>query len=181
MRKISRPLFAAVLAVMLLGAACGPMPPARTTTVEFVDVERYLGTWYEVGSVKQFFSFGLVNTKAEYSLRPDGKIRVENSGRYFTADGLESRIVGSAVPVDSSNARLSVSFAEFNPGTPPGNYWIVDLDPDYQWAIVSDPTGSSGFLLTRSRSVSSEFYAELIQRAAAAGVNVSNLTPTPQL
>lgn len=172
------PLLALVVAV---GVACAPMAPPRTTTVDQVDVERYLGTWYEVGSVKQFFSIGLVNTKAQYSLRSDGLIRVENSGRYFAPFGPESRIVGSAAPVDESNARLNVSFAGTATPTPPGNYWIVDLDDDYQWAIVSDPTGQSGFLLTRERSVSDEFYAELVQRARDAGVNTSNLTRTPQL
>ena len=52
-----------------------------------VDVDSYLGTWYEVGSVKQFFSIGLVNTKAVYSLNADGSIRVENSGNYFVDNG----------------------------------------------------------------------------------------------
>jgi lipocalin len=182
MRTLRRPVLLAVALVgVLTAAACAPMGPPATTTVAAVDVERYLGTWYELGSVKQFFSFGLVNTQADYSLLPDGSIRVENSGNYFTADGPESRIVGSAVPVDTSNARLNVSF--FGPATNqgPGNYWIVDLDADYRWAIVSDPTGTSGFILSRTRSVSPELYAELVQRAAAKGVNTSALTPTPQL
>lgn len=178
LRSLTAPL-AALVGALLLGA-CTTMPP-RTTTVEFVDIERYLGTWYEVGSVKQFFSIGLVNTTAQYSLNPDGSIRVENSGRYFTANGIESRIVGSAVPVDTSNARLNVSFSGFNSANPPGNYWIVDLDPDYRWAIVSDPTGTSGFLLSRTRTVSDELYQELLERAAARGVNAAAITPTAQL
>jgi lipocalin len=180
-RVVRLPLVALVSLLAVVAAACAPMAPPRTTTVDRVDVERYLGTWYEVGSVKQFFSIGLVNTKAEYSLRPDGLIRVENSGRYFAPFGPESRIVGSAAPVDASNARLNVSFVGTATPTPPGNYWIVDLDDDYRWAIVSDPTGQSGFLLSRERTVSDELYAELVQRAQAAGVNTSNLTPTPQL
>jgi lipocalin len=185
MRKFMNVVLAPVVlcALALTAVACAMPPPLTpvTSTVGSVDVDRYVGTWYEVGSVKQFFSIGLVNTRADYSLRPDGTIRVENSGRYFTADGFESRIVGTAVPVDASNARLNVSFTGSASATPPGNYWIVDLDPDYQWAIVSDPTGLSGFLLTRSRTISEELYAELVQRAGDAGVNVSNLTPTPQL
>ncbi len=172
-----RTLLLAPLAVVL--ASCAAIPPA-TSTVASVDVERYLGTWYEVGSVKQFFSFGLVNTTANYSLLPDGSIRVENSGNYFTADGPESRIVGSARPVDATNARLDVSFTGPSGGNPPGNYWIVDLDADYRWAIVSDPTGTSAFLLSRTRSVSPELYGELVDRAAAKGVDVTNLTPTEQ-
>jgi len=177
-RTVLLPVVALVTAVAV---ACAPMPPPRTTTVEQVDVERYLGTWFEVGSVKQFFSIGLVNTTAEYTLRPDGLIRVENSGRYFAPFGPESRIVGSAAPVDESNARLNVSFLGTATPNPPGNYWIVDLDEDYRWAIVSDPTGQSGFLLSRERKVSDELYAELVQRARDAGVITSNLTRTPQL
>lgn len=166
---------------VLLGTACAPMSPPRTSTVDSVDVERYLGTWYELGSVKQFFSAGLVNTRADYSLLPSGAIGVRNTGRYFAANGPQSQIVGTAVPVDSSNARLNVSFTGSNSATPPGNYWIVDLDPDYRWAIVSDPTGRSGFILSRDRAVTDVFYDELLQRAAAKGVDVANLTRTPQL
>ncbi len=180
-RYLRTALLPLVALVAMTAAACAPMGPTATTTVDSVDVERYLGTWYELGSVKQFFSIGLVNSTAEYSLLPSGNIRVENTGRYFFANGPVSNIVGSAVPVDGSNARLNVSFTGSNSATPPGNYWIVDLDPDYQWAIVSDPSGESGFILSRDRQVSDAFYGELVARAAAKGVNTTNLTVTPQL
>ena len=152
--------------IVLGDAAAVVLAPAP-----LVDVDRYLGTWYEVGSVKQFFSLGLVNTKAVYSLNDDGSIRVENSGNYFVNNGPKSTIVGVALPVDPSNNKLNVSFFGFPASAdPPGNYWIVDLDPDYQWAIVSDSTGSSGFLLTRSPVVSDELYQELLNRASVKGV-----------
>ena len=144
-----------------------------------VDVNNYLGTWYEVGSVKQFFSIGLVNTKAVYTLNPDGSIRVENSGDYFFDKGPESSIVGSAVPVDPANNKLNVSFLGSASRTPPGNYWIVDLASDYSWAIVTDSTGTSGFLLSRTPTVSDEFYQELLDRASVKGVNAT-ITPTRQ-
>jgi lipocalin len=168
-----------IVPVVLTLAACTMAPPV-TTTVPSVDVSRYLGTWYEVGSVKQFFSVGLVNTTANYSLLPDGTIRVENSGNYFSATGPESRIVGSAVPVDASNARLNVSFSGFNSADPPGNYWVVDLDPDYRWAVVSDPTGTTAFLLSRTKVVSPALYQELLDRAAAKGVQTGGISPTEQ-
>jgi lipocalin len=177
----SRRLLLAVLApVLAVAVACAPMAPARTTTVPFVDVDRYLGTWYEVGSVKQFFSIGLVNTTAEYSLLPNGWIRVVNRGDFLVPGGPLAAIEGTAVPVDDTNARLNVSFSGSNSAQGPGNYWIVDLDPDYQWAIVSDPTGSSGFLLTRTKFVSPELYQELLDRAAAKGVNAGGITRTQQ-
>jgi len=150
-----------------------------------VDVNDYLGTWYEVGSVKQFFSIGLVNTTAVYSLNPDGSIKVENSGNYFFDNGPESTIVGSALPVDPSNNKLNVSFLFPATANPPGNYWIVDLSPDYSeldpngWAIVSDPTGFSGFLLSRTPIVSDRLYQELLDRASVKGVR-GWITPTRQ-
>ena len=144
-----------------------------------VDVDEYLGTWYEVGSVKQFFSIGLVNTKAVYSLNPDGSIKVANSGNYFFNNGPKSTIVGSALPVDPTNNKLNVRFFGPPSANPPGNYWIVDLDPDYQWAIVSDRSGSTGFLLSRTPIVSDDFYQELLDRASVKGVH-GRITPTRQ-
>ena len=170
-----------VMSIAVLAAGCAPAGPARTTTVASVDVARYGGTWFEIASVKQFFSIGLVNTRAEYSALPDGSIKVVNTGRYFTKDGFLSTITGTAVPVDSSNARLNVSFTRSNSSQLPGNYWIVDLDPNYQWAIVSDPTGLSCFLLSRTSTVSSGLRADLLARATAKGVDISNVTVTPQL
>ncbi|VEG51310.1 Lipocalin family protein [Mycolicibacterium aurum] len=144
-----------------------------------VDLGRYLGTWYEVGSVKQFFSIGLVNTTAVYGLNPDGSIKVENSGNYFVNNGPKATIVGSALPVDADNNKLNVRFFGAASARPPGNYWIVDLDPDYQWAVVTDPTGFSGFLLTRDPIVSADFYQELLDRASVNGVK-GRITPTRQ-
>ncbi len=144
-----------------------------------VDLSRYLGTWYEVGSVKQFFSIGLVNTKAVYGLNADGSIKVENSGNYFFNNGPQSTIVGTALPVDPANNKLNVSFFGPASATPPGNYWIVDLAPDYSWAIVSDSRGRTGFLLSRTPTVSDELYQELLDRASVKGVN-RLITPTRQ-
>ncbi|BBX67051.1 lipocalin family protein [Mycolicibacterium psychrotolerans] len=144
-----------------------------------VDLDSYLGTWFEVGSVKQFFSIGLVNTKAVYSPNLDGSIKVENSGNYFFDNGPESTIEGAALPVDPSNNKLNVTFFGKPKANPPGNYWIVDLDPNYQWAIVSDRSGLTGFLLTREQTVSDAFYQELLDRASVYGVR-GRITPTRQ-
>lgn len=160
---------------LVLGEAAGVVlapPPV-------VDLDRYLGTWFEVGSVKQFFSIGLVNTTAVYSLNPDGSIKVENSGNYFFNNGPKSTIVGSALPINDANNKLNVAFFGSASTRPPGNYWIVDLDPDYGWAVVTDPTGFSGFLLSRDPIVSDEFYQELLDRASVYGVK-NRITPTRQ-
>ena len=164
--------------VLALGAtACQPTGPS---TVAYVDPARYAGTWYEIASVKQFFSIGLVGTTATYTVQSDGTIGVVNAGRYLSKSGPVSRISGSAAPVDPTNARLNVSFTGSPATTGAGNYWIVDLDPDYRWAIVSDPTGQTGYLLTRSKTVSDAVRAELYAKAKAKGVNTSLMTDTSQ-
>jgi lipocalin len=156
------------------GATTLPAPPP-------VDVEKYSGLWYEQGSVKQFFAIGLVNTTATYTPQPDGTIKVENAGNYFGPNGPQSTITGSAVPVNSpTNTRLDVGFFFGQPKPKePGNYWIIDYDPSYKWAIVSDSTFSSGYILTRDQFISADEYDALVARAKQLGVT-GRITPTQQ-
>ena len=158
--------------------------PAVTTPVapssDPVDPAQFAGTYYEQGSVKQFFSIGLVNTQATYSLNPDGTIKVQNSGNYFVNRGPKSSIVGSAVPVNETNTALNVGFFGSSPSAnPPGNYTILANAPDYSWVIVSDPSGQSGYILTRDKNISPQQYQELLTRARSLGVR-GNITPTVQ-
>ena len=150
------------IAMGLATAATLPAPPP-------VNVDRYAGTWYEQGSVRQFFSIGLVNTTATYT--PQGaSIKVENSGNYFFNNGPMVSITGAAVPVNAANTRLNVGFG----GTPgdeePGNYWILDYAPDYSWAIVSDPSLVTGYILTRQKVVTDEYYQSLLSLAKLLGI-----------
>jgi lipocalin len=156
------------------GATTLPAPPP-------VDVEQYAGTWYEQGSVKQFFAIGLVNTKAVYTPQTDGTIKVENSGNYFGPNGPESNITGAAVAVNSpTNTRLNVGFGFGDPNNrEPGNYWIIDYAPDYSWAIVSDPSYRSGYILTREKFISEAEYNKLLARATQLGIT-GRITPTEQ-
>lgn len=153
------------------GATTLPAPPPVTVDPTLPPDQNYLGTWYEQGSVRQFFSVGLVNTEAQYSLNSDGTIRVQNSGNYFGPDGPPVSIVGSAVPVNAFNTRLNVGFFFGQPAAAgAGNYWILDYADDYSWAIVSDPSGFSGFILTRAQTISDAEYDDLVSRARQLGV-----------
>lgn len=164
-----------------------PRPPASAPVAPIpvvpasdpVDPAQFAGTYYEQGSVKQFFSIGLVNTKAVYSLNPNGTIRVENSGNYLFNRGLRSSIVGSAVPVNDTNTALNVGFGATPSAAPPGNYTILAYAPDYNWVIVSDPSGQSGYILTRDKNISPQQYRQLLAQARALGVR-GNITPTVQ-
>lgn len=158
------------------GATTLPAPPP-------VDVTIYANSqpWYEQGSVKLPFAWGLVNTKAVYTLNPDGTVKVENSGNYFGPNGPQSSITGKAVPINSpTNTRLNVGFGFGTPSSDePGNYWILDYAPDYSWVIVSDPRGFSGYILTRDQQISSDEYNALVARAQQLGVS-GRITPTKQ-
>jgi lipocalin len=156
------------------GATTLPAPPP-------VDIAQYSGKWYEQGSVKMFFSLGLVNTTATYTPQPDGTVKVENAGNYFGPNGPSSTITGSAVPVTGSeNTRLNVGFFFGQPNADnPGNYWILDYAPDYAWAIVGDANGTAGYILTREQQISPEEYDALVARAYQLGVK-RNITPTAQ-
>ena len=164
------------------GSTTLPAPP-------LVDVNQFAGTWYEQGSVKQGSSIGLVNTTMKYTPNyeelPGGTsvlidITVENSGT-FGPDGPEWKITGSAVPVNAVNTRLSVNFSGAPSTDEPGNSWILDYAPDYSWAIISDPTGTSGTILTRDQFPSEDEaeYNALVARAYQLGVK-GTITPTAQ-
>jgi lipocalin len=152
------------------GVTALPAPPP-------VDIPQYAGTWYEQGSVKQSNTIGLVSVTQIFTPEPDF-IGVEYSGTYGP-DGPERTDTGSAVPVNAANTRFSVDFSGAPNTDEPGNYWILDYAPDYSWAIVSDPTGSSGTILTRDQVIPEGEYNALVSRAYQLGVR-GTITPTAQ-
>jgi lipocalin len=153
------------------GVTTLPAPPP-------VDIAQYLGTWYEQGSVKQPTTMQLVNVTAVYTPQPDSTIELKNSGNY-DPDGSAWETTGSAVSVNAANTRLNVSFSGQPTRDEPGNYWILDYAPDYSWAIVSDPAGTSGSILTRDQVIPEAEYTALLSRAYQLGVR-GTITPTAQ-
>jgi len=135
-----------------------------------VDPSQFAGTYYEQGSVKQFFSLGLVNTQATYTLNPDGTIKVQNSGNYLVPRGLGVNIIGKAVPVNDLNTALHVSFGPFDSAPNTDNYTIIARASDYSWVLVSDPTGFSGYVLTRDQFISPQEYHQLVSESRSLGV-----------
>jgi lipocalin len=160
-----------------VAAAAVPVVPSSVP----VDPAQFAGTYYEQGSVKQFFSIGLVNTSATYTVNPDGTLGVQNSGNYFFNRGPKSSIVGSAVPVNADNTALNVGFSPFGKpsANPPGNYTILYHAPDYSYVIVSDPSYRSGYVLTRSKTVSPQEYQQLVDQARSLGIT-GRITTTKQ-
>jgi len=146
----------------------------ETQVVESVDLQRYLGKWYEIATIPQRFQLGCTNVTTEYTLNPNGTVKVVNSCR---KEGQFKQVVGRAKIVPgSNNAKLKVSF--FRPFW--GDYWIVGLDADYQWAIVSNAKGTTCWILSRTPELADELYDGIVEQCRAKGIAVGQLLKTPQ-
>jgi apolipoprotein D and lipocalin family protein len=142
-----------------------------------VDLDRYLGTWYEIASYPAWFQRGCTAVTAHYSLRDDGLIRVVNSCNKGALDGKLKQSTGRAKVVEgSANAKLKVSF--FGPFW--GDYWVVDLDPEYRWAVVGVPSRKYLWILSRTRSMDEALYQEIVGRLQAKGYDEARLVRTLQ-
>jgi len=172
-------------ALVLAGPAFSAEARAETdpATVAAVDLERYQGTWFELGRLPFRFQRQCVSdVTAEYTLRADGRVDVVNS--CVKADGTVDRAKGIArvASRDGSNSKLEVRFApaflSFISAVW-GDYWILDLAPDYSTVLVGTPDRKYLWVLARSADVDGERYAALLARAAALGFDVDRVVPTP--
>jgi len=154
-----------------------PTDPAPLRTVNHVDLTRYVGTWYEIASYPQRFQKGCTATAAVYTLRADGKIQIVNRCHRDSLDGRETIARGRARIVDrQTNAKLKVSF--FWPFW--GDYWIIDLDPDYRYAVVGHPNRKYLWILSRTRTMDPLVYSGILERLTAQGYDVARLQLTLQ-
>lgn len=120
-------------------------------TVKYVDLKKYVGLWYEVAKIPNSFQDQCIkNTTAKYTLTEDGEIKVTNS--CIDEDGEVDDASGVVRVVDKkSNSKLEVSFVSFLGWRPFwGDYWIIGLDENYQWAIVGTPNRKYGWVLSRT-------------------------------
>ncbi len=133
---------------------------AQLQTVASVDLNRYVGKWYEIARYPNRFEKACVaDVTANYTLRKDGKIEVINSCR--RADGEIKSSKGSAKIADKqTKAKLRVTF--FWPFY--GNYWIIDLDPEYRYAVVSEPRRDYLWILSRTPQLDPAVYEGIVAR-----------------
>ncbi len=154
-------------------AETGKTPPA---VVNRVDLERYAGKWFEVARYPNRFQKDCVaDTTATYTLRKDGKIEVLNS--CAKKDQKTKTARGTAKVADSrSNAKLKVTF--FWPFS--GDYWIIDLDSGYRYAVVGEPNRKYLWILSRTPQLESQQYERILGTIRAAGYDPDKLIKTPQ-
>jgi apolipoprotein D and lipocalin family protein len=150
---------------------------ALLEVVPSVDLTRYAGKWYEIARLPNRFQRDCAgNTTATYTLRPDGKITVLNECR--TADGRRKSATGTARVADprGPNAKLKVTF--FWPFS--GKYWIIDLDPEYRWAVVGEPRRDYLWILSREPRLDAALYQQIVERAKQRGFAIEKLLKTRQ-
>lgn len=150
---------------------------AETKTVEYVDLNRYLGDWYEIASIPQVFSKDCFCTRAQYGLRDDQKISVYNTCNKESVTGDLSEATGVAKVADKkTNAKLKVSF-----GYPFwADYWIIGLDTDYRYAVVSNKRGTTLWILSRTPTLETSLLTEALTTATNNGIDITKLTYTTQ-
>lgn len=121
--------------------------------VAALDVERYLGRWYEIARFPNRFEKGCEGVTAEYARREDGRISVLNTCRIGAPDGEVKSAEGQAKVVGPG--KLSVTFVPWLPFAR-GDYWVLYLDAAYTLAVVGAPRGTTGWILARTPSISPE-------------------------
>jgi lipocalin len=145
--------------------------------VEYVDVARYMGTWFEIAKFPQRFEKGLVGVTANYTLLPNGRVRVLNSGYEEDFNGILKTAKGKAWVIDNrTNAKLKVSF--FWPFA--GNYWILELGKDYEYVAVGDESRKYLWILSRTPQMDEAVYNGLLKRVQDKGFDISRLEKNPQ-
>jgi len=157
------------------------LPPV--TTIAALDVPRYMGTWYEIAKFPNRFQRKCVaNTRAHYLAQADGSVQVLNS--CTTAEGSTIDALGLAKQVGpSTSPKLQVRFAPAWLSWLPqvwGDYWVIDLDADYQLAAVSDAKREYLWVLSRTPRVPAKAYDALIERLKAQSFDVQQLERTQQ-
>ncbi len=169
---------------LLLAMTSGQGSTMTPRTVESVDLQRYVGTYYEIARFPNRFQKQCVGeVTATYVVRTDGRIDVINRCR--TGDGTitEARGIAKRAGKDPSNAKLKVRFAPAILSFIPkvwGDYWILGVGPDYSYAVIGDPSRSYLWILSRTPVMPDLSYRQALEIANSNGYDTGRLVKTPQ-
>ena len=169
MKKKMIPFFGSILLFSMFSCKQTEM---ATKTVPELDIERYMGPWYEIARFDHGFERGLVGCKANYTLQSDGMVKVTNTGYKNSFDGKYKESVGKAYrPDDMEPGRLKVSFfmnfySEYN---------VLELSPDYRFALIGSKTDNYLWILSRTPQLSQDELDFLLKSAQSSGYDTSKL------
>lgn len=145
--------------------------------VPSLDLERYAGRWYEIARYPNRFQRDCVSdTTATYTLRSDGKVTVLNECR--EADGKLKSAKGTAKPANENGPASKLKVTFFWPFY--GKYWVIDLDLEYQWAVVSEPGRAYLWILSRTPRIDEALYDQIVKRLIERGFDAGKIMRTKQ-
>ena len=172
MKKLLSILSGAICSTFLL-CSCEKQNQLNTTLVENLDLERYMGTWYEIGRYDISFEKGLVGVTANYKLLDDGMVQVINTGYKDSLNGKIDIIEGKAKRQDknSNNGALKVAFfLDFY-----AQYNVMELAEDYSWALVGSRTDKYLWILSRTPALNPDTIEKILRLAANRGYDTSKI------
>lgn len=152
--------------------------PVRSVTA--LDLERYLGTWFEIGRLPlRFEDDDATNVTATYSLNDDGTVRVDN--RCLDEDGTPTQAIGEGIPDDEHPGQLKVTFLpeglRWIPFTK-ADYWVLQIDPEYRHALVGTPDHKYLWFLSRSPQIDHATAQQYLDAATQQGFNLDDWITT---
>lgn len=173
MRKVMRQnKWLIFLLIVFINSCNGQNTMIDKTVVADLDIDRYLGKWYEIARFDHSFERGLVGVTAEYSYRKDGKIKVVNAGFKENLNGKRTEAIGKAkIPDTNTPAKLKVSFFWFFYA----DYLILELDDNYQWAIIGSSSDKYLWILSRTPQINSQLYDEMLVLIKKRGYDTNKL------
>lgn len=186
---IKKFVLAAILPVLLLAATAvtaqknNQNKQNEVKAVSSVDLKRYSGKWFEIARYSNKYQKNCVgNTTATYALKEEGKISVTNECLKMDGTVIDAKGEGK-IADKTSNAKLEVRFAPgflaFLPSVW-GDYWIIDLDDNYQYAAIGDPKRQYLWILSRTPKLNDAAYQNILRRVETMGFNPGKLVKTPQ-
>jgi apolipoprotein D and lipocalin family protein len=159
---------------LLVQSGCKTIQPGNMdySTVQQLDLERYMGKWFEIARYDNRFERGLVGVTATYELRPDGKINVINAGYKNSFGGKYKTATGKGKQPDPNEpGKLKVAFFLFFYA----DYYIFELGDDYEWALVGTSSDKYLWILSRTSSLSQETTNLILAKARQRGFDTSRL------
>ncbi len=158
-----------LFSLALILFACQSKTEKPLPVVNHLEINKYLGTWYEIARKPNFFETGLSCITANYSLKEDGNIQVTNKGH----NGSKFKIASGTAKIPDPNvsAKLKVSF--FGPFY--ADYQVIELDSNYQFAMVGEPGREYLWILSRKPQLPNETIQMLIKKAESLGYQTTDL------
>jgi apolipoprotein D and lipocalin family protein len=151
-------------------------PPLRP--VRHVDLPRYMGDWRVIANIPYFAEKGCVDSIESYALRPDGVIENWFTYRKESFDAPQKTLRARAHVVDrATNAQWKVTFF----GLVSVDYLVIDLDPDYRWAVIGYPSRKLGWIIARERTLPDATYHAILERLKAQGYDPAEFEKVPQV